>query len=131
MVEDSLKDLEALGPRNGLISAIERYIRHVDNTIDFTSLVYKELRSYRPVNRKAVLESELAIVKCFEEILDRGCKEGIFSVSDTRLAARGIVSMAEMWAVKNWQYKEQCTLEHYIKFNTEQVLKQVGKGTAV
>lgn len=124
-VEDTAHDLENYPPLEALTRAIDRYIRHIDNTMEFTNLVYKELRSFKSANRRAVLESELAIMSTFEGILRKGCDEELFSVSDTRIAASGIVSMAEMWAIKQWQFKGHCTLEHYIRFNTEQILKQV------
>jgi AcrR family transcriptional regulator len=124
-VEDTRRDMENSSPRDALARAIDRYIRHIDNTMEFTNLVYKELRSFKSANRRAVLESELAIMTAFENILKKGCREGVFDVSDARLAASGIVSMAEMWAIKHWQFKGQCTLDQYINVNTEGILKQV------
>lgn len=125
-VEQTRGDLEKYGPREVLERAIDRYIRHINNTSEFTNLVYKELRSFKSASRKAVLESEMAIMNAFEDILDKGCREGCFKVSDIRMAASGIVTMAEMWAVKHWQFKGSYTLDEYIRTNTELVFKQVG-----
>jgi len=124
-VEDSRLDLEEGLPQEALARAIERYIRHIDNTREFTNLVYKELRSFKSANRRAVLESELAITAAFENILKKGCREGVFDVGDVGLAASSIVSLAEMWAIKQWQFKGQYTLDQYIKVTTESLLKQV------
>jgi TetR/AcrR family transcriptional regulator, cholesterol catabolism regulator len=124
-VAETGSDLETCSPREALKKAIIRYIKHIDNTREFTNLVYKELRSFKSANRRAVLESELAIMTAFENILKKGCREGVFDVGDVRLAASSIVSLAEMWAVKQWQFKGQYTLDQYIKVNTEGILKQV------
>lgn len=125
-VDRTRQDLASSSPRDALARAIERYVRHIDNTFEFTNLVYKELRSFKSASRKAVLESEMAITDAFEEILKKGCSEGDFKLSDTRLAASGIVTTAEMWAIKQWQFKGSYTLDQYIRTNTEFILKQVG-----
>lgn len=124
-VENTKGDLEKLGAVEALPRAIERYIRHVDNTAEFTDMLYKELRSFKHCNRKAVMESEMAIIGAFEDILKMGCGKGVFEVPDTRLAAGNIVSLAEMWSVKRWQFRGHYTVDEYIKINTELILKQV------
>lgn len=125
-VAQTREDLENYSPQEALVRAIDRYIRHINNTNEFTNLVYKELRSFSSASRKEVLESEIAIMSAFEDILKKGCREGCFQISDTRMAAGGIVTMAEMWAIKQWQFKGRYTLDEYISTNTEMVLKQVG-----
>ncbi len=124
-VSQTGSDLDACSPQDALTRAVARYIRHIDNTREFTNLVYKELRAFKSANRRAVLESELAIMAAFENILKKGNREGVFDVGDTMLAASSIVSLAEMWAIKQWQFKGQYTLDQYIGVITGGVLKQV------
>ena len=129
-IEDAAADLKRYSPQEVLVRSVDRYIRHIDNTLEFTNLVYKELRSFKSASRREVLESEVAIMDAFENILERGCKEGVFSVSNVKLTAGSIVSLAEMWAVKHWQFKGKYTLDEYIKVHTEQILKQVSARNA-
>jgi AcrR family transcriptional regulator len=124
-LEEAAGDLRKYRPQEALERTIARYIRHIDNTLEFTNLVYKELRAYKSASRRAVLESELAIVSAFENILKKGCGEGVFTVSNITLTAGSIVSLAEMWAVKHWQFKGKYSLDEYIKVHTELILKQV------
>jgi len=130
-VAETNADLESCTPQEALVRAVTRYLKHVDNTREFTNLVYKELRSFKSANRRAVLESEIAIMSAFENILNKGCREGVFDVGDIKLAASSIVTLSEMWAVKQWQFKGQYTLDQYIKANTAGILKQVSTGLTV
>jgi AcrR family transcriptional regulator len=129
-VEHTTEDMEKYGALEAFIRAIGRYIRHVDSTAEFTDMLYKELRSFKPCNRKAVMESEMAIIGAFENILRRGCEDGVFEVADIRLAAGNIVSLAEMWSVKRWQFRGRYSVDEYIRLNTEMILKQVGINSA-
>jgi TetR/AcrR family transcriptional regulator, cholesterol catabolism regulator len=124
-VVQTCDDLEAYSPQDALTRAVFRYIRHIDNTREFTNMVYKELRSFNSSSRRAVLESELAIIAAFENILKKGNREGVFDVRDTKLVAGSIVSLAEMWAVKQWQFKGQYSLDQYMKVINEGIIKQV------
>jgi AcrR family transcriptional regulator len=124
-VEKVSNNLDKLNPVDALTRAIDHYFRHIDNTKEFTTFLYRELKSFRPIIRLLVLESEASIVGAFEKVFIKGCEEGEFVVNDVRLIANNIVTLGEMWAVKQWIFKKQYTIDEYIKLQTEQILRQL------
>lgn len=121
-VADECDRLDAL---NALKYAIDRNIRHQDATRSYTIFIFRELGSMIPSVRLALLEQAAQGVDFFAAILKRGRREGLFAVDDPDLVAETILTVAEMWALKHFQYKKKYTLDDYIKFNTQMILKQV------
>jgi TetR/AcrR family transcriptional regulator, cholesterol catabolism regulator len=119
------RELDSMTPIDALAAAISGYFRMVDATRDYTNFVYKELRALNHSSRQSVLEGQVGVMTAFENILSAGCRQGIFHVTDCRLQANSIVTLGEIWAVKQWLFKGRYTIDEYIRINTEQILRQV------
>jgi len=117
--------LDSMGPVDALTATISGYFHMVDDTKDYTNFVYKELRSLGHSSRQSVLEGQLAVMAAFENILRTGCLDGTFTVTDEKLTANCIVTLGEIWAVKQWLFKGRYTIDEYIKINTAQIMRQV------
>lgn len=123
--EDTSRLLDNMDPAEALAAAISGYYRLVDATRDYTNFVYKELRSLSHSSRQSVLEGQVAVISAFENILNAGSRQGIFHIPDARLIANSIVTLGEIWAVKQWLFKGRYTIDEYVDINTSQILQQV------
>jgi TetR/AcrR family transcriptional regulator, cholesterol catabolism regulator len=123
--EKANHQLASMNPADALIAAISGYFHMVDATRDYTNFVYKELRALNHSSRQSVLEGQVGVITAFENILNAGSRQGVFHVNDCRLLANSIVTLGEIWAVKQWLFKGRYTIDDYIRINTEQILRQV------
>ncbi|MCX5996358.1 MAG: TetR/AcrR family transcriptional regulator [Chloroflexi bacterium] len=113
---------ETLEPREALKAAIDRYMRYHHANWEGTVFLYKEMGSFSPSLRLPVIEVNSHMHDVFIRILKKGCKTGVFAVTDIDLVASTIVSMGDMWALKRWQFKKNYTLDRYIDSFTEMIL---------
>ena len=116
---------DTMAPVEALAWAMDRYYRYQHEERVGTAFTFREMSSFDPALYETLVETEAATNDVFESILKRGCKEGIFTMTSTILAANTITTMAEMWAVKRFVYKKRYTLDEYIKLNTEMILRQI------
>lgn len=128
LMTEVTEECERLDPRSALIYAVNSYIRHQDATRTYTIFFFKEVSSVMPSVRLALFEQAAASSDMFIKILQRGEKEHVFAVKDADLIAETILTVGEIWALKHFQYKKKYTLEEYIRFNTDLILKQVSAG---
>jgi hypothetical protein len=104
---------------------MDRYYRYQHEERVGTAFIFREMSSFNLALYQTLVETEAATNEVFERILKRGCNQGVFTISSTILVANTITTMAEMWAVKRFVYKNRYTLEEYIRLNTEIILRQI------
>ncbi len=112
--------------RDALQEVIRQYFRVCDRMSDFILLIYKETQSLPAQWRKRVLENELQITGLFVEVLarvaDAGELPGI-KEKHLELAAHNIVVLGHMWTFRRWYMARHYSLEDYIEYQTEFILK--------
>lgn len=113
--------------RNILISAIRGYFRVIDRIQDSLLLIYQETKSLDKEAIKYVLKREEHITGIFEEILERGVKEGVFKIEKNyiKLIANNIVVLGHMWAFRRWLLRKSYTFEEYTEKQIGFILKEI------
>lgn len=121
--------LKSLGPEKALVRTIEQYFRLIDNSRAGVTFLYRGIAAFKEGIREGVITREADETSAFQRILEKGCREKVFAVDDTRLVADNIVSLGQMWAVKHGNFEKRYTIEDHIRLQTEGVLKQVLRKT--
>lgn len=114
-------------PQNVLIAAIKGYFRAIDQIQDSLLLIYQETKSLDKEAMKYVLKREEGITRIFEEILERGVKEGAFRIEKNfvKLMANNVVVLGHMWAFRRWLLKKYYTFEEYTEKQIGFILKEI------
>jgi AcrR family transcriptional regulator len=117
----------SLSPVEALRFALGEFIKSIDAFKDFVRFSYRTIPSLAPPARQNVIDIEKLVTAEFEKLLIRGCDEGVFEIDNVQMIVQTIISIAEMWALRRWAFKKVCTLNEYITFHTDYMLKLVYK----
>jgi AcrR family transcriptional regulator len=78
---------------------------------------YMEAKNLYPEERRAAVQSELNTEKMFTDILDAGCRQGIFECEDCRMTAGLIKAMLQDWYLKRNKYaRRKVSVSKYSRF---------------
>jgi TetR/AcrR family transcriptional regulator, cholesterol catabolism regulator len=80
-------------PRAQLAGLIRRFIMLVSTRQREGAVGDIELRSLEPGNRAILIEKRDRYQHCFEQVIERGVAEGIFTVTDAKLSTYAILGM--------------------------------------
>ena len=116
---------ESLRPAEALIKTVDQFIRATDAASDFTLFFYQETKNLQPEARKIIMDREKGLVAEFEKLLRRGCYSGEFKIDNIPLAANNIVITGHMWALRRWLMRKTCSLDDYIRIQTDNILKSI------
>ncbi len=95
--EDPIEQLRAL---------IGAAMDHTDEYQDAILLLYQESRVMKSSGYlDKVFEKERSYLSIFSEILERGVRQGIFSVSNAKVLENMMPIMCSTWALKRWNLK--------------------------
>ena len=124
-IEGADTALKSLGPKKALVKAVELFYRHIDNNRAGVTFLYRGIAAFKEGIRDAVIGREADETSAFQRILDKGCREKVFAIDDTRLVADNIVTQGQMWAVKHGTFEKRYSFDQYVRLQTEIILKQV------
>ncbi|WP_184318127.1 TetR/AcrR family transcriptional regulator [Geobacillus subterraneus] len=115
------------GTIEGLRRAIAHYFRVVDELDDEVLVMYQELKALSKESLPYVLNKELEMTAIFEHILRACVESGALQLSEgeIRLFAHNIIVLGQMWAFRRWALRKMYTLEEYIEWQTEFLLKGI------
>jgi len=107
--------------------AIKNFFRVMDQLNDRVLLIYQETKSLPSETIRYVLGREEEITKIFEEILQRGIRDGSISLDErhVKLMAHNIMVLGEMWVFRRWTLKKDYTLEEFTEKQTELLLRDI------
>lgn len=121
--------MENLDAEKALIRTIDQYFRLMDKNRAGVTFLYRGIAAFKEGIRESVIAREADETSAFQRILERGCRDKLFTISDTRLVADNIVSLGQMWAVKHGNFEKRYSIDDYIRLQTEIILKQIaGRG---
>lgn len=108
-----------------LVNAIRAFFRVMDSEQDNVLLIYQELKSLPKELLAYVLTKEEQITNHFEQILERGIKDGSLSIDtgSVKLMAHNIVVLGEMWTFRRWVLRRHYTLEEYTEHQIGLILQ--------
>ena len=133
LIEDLLKTWEALLKKAGssghpsevLASALSGWVRLTDSFRDMFLLTYREFPAFPRTVSDRLNRVDIGTVEMFQGIIDTGGKSGVFECQHSRLLARSIKELGDIWVLKRWDFKKYCTLEQYIRAHIEMTIKSL------
>lgn len=130
-VEGFLSRFGNVSPTRALREFIRVYYQAVDELSDITLFLYQETKYLSGSGRRRIVKSAACDVAVCERLLRRGIEAGEFRVDNPTLEAHRIIVLGHMWALRRWFLRKTCTLQEYIREQTESVLKTILVDTSV
>ena len=114
--------------REALVDAMANYFQVCDRLSDDILLIYQESSSLQPDSLKYVLANDERITTIFEDILQRGAKDGTLKPGSDRvinLMSHNIVVMGHMWTFRRWFLSRHFSLDEFTRLQTSLVLSEI------
>ncbi|MGH7886139.1 MAG: TetR/AcrR family transcriptional regulator [Thermodesulfobacteriota bacterium] len=124
-LKDSLaSDESAL---ESLKKAIRGYFIIIDEFQNYMLLLYQETKSLNKKARQYVFTAEKELTSIFEEILKHCVNEKSVKISNKqiKIVANNIMVLGQMWAFRRWVLYSECSINIYIKTQTELILRGI------
>jgi AcrR family transcriptional regulator len=78
---------------------------------------YMEAKNLYPGERKAAIQSELSSERMFTDILEQGCRQGVFQCEDCQMTASLTKAMLQDWYLKRPKYaRRKVSVSRYGRF---------------
>ncbi|KGA96043.1 TetR family transcriptional regulator [Alkalihalobacillus alcalophilus ATCC 27647 = CGMCC 1.3604] len=108
--------------------AIHSYFQIVDDMSDEVLVMYQEVKALPKESLQYVLQKEKEMASILEEIIRECVEANELNVKgdEVNLLAHNILVQGQMWTFRRWALRKQYTLEQYIDWQTDLLLK--GKG---
>jgi AcrR family transcriptional regulator len=119
--KDTAEAVRTMHPKEAVKKGMEDFYRLVDEHKDFTITTYMEVRVMTKIARTGLLNWDKYVIELFEQMLKRGCESGVFKQHNTKLLAQNIVTSGEMWAIRQWYFRDVFTFDEYIREMTKVV----------
>jgi AcrR family transcriptional regulator len=111
-----------------LKEAVRGYLRVCDQMSDHILLIYQETKSLPLESMRYVLNHDEYITEMFAEILRQGVRdESLRPLSEAKmmLSAHNIVVLGHMWTFRRWSLQKLFSLDRYIEYQLEFLLKEL------
>ena len=99
-----------------------------DVSRDYNLFFNREIRNFSSEDRQILLESQVAVLRFFERLLEEGIGTGEFHAKSPLLMAHNILMVGHDWGLRRWFLTQHFTLEEYTEMQTELILRQLGTG---
>lgn len=90
-------------------------------------LMYREYRHLPPAAQQRYIAREDAIAEVFDQLLRAGVAAGVFGAVDTTVAARNIVLLGHLPALKGWSLQQDESLDALTAAQLDFMLAAVGR----
>lgn len=117
-----------LGIAKAIREAIRIYLESVEEFADMHVFVNHIMVKLARNERQMMLDAAQRVSEFFEELLQKGIREGEFGDADTKMLAQNIVVLGNSWANRRWFWKKYFTLEQYARGQTEILLRAIAPG---
>jgi AcrR family transcriptional regulator len=107
------RQLLKTSPASSLTEAIKESLKLADVLQDMILFWYHESKNHDSIRLRKLMKQDLHTVDLFKTIIEAGCQQGDFKVSDPMLAAFNIMMLCDMWSLKRWYIRKHYTLETY------------------
>ena len=121
----TFKRVESMSSIEAIKLAISEFYKSIDDIQDLILFSFREMVNIKPEARQGILDIDRKIANEFEKLLMGGCKKGSFKIDDIGMVAQTIIFTGQMWALRRWALKKICTLDKYIEYNTNIILKLI------
>ncbi|MGA2157733.1 MAG: TetR/AcrR family transcriptional regulator [Dehalococcoidia bacterium] len=114
---------------NTLRKAVSEYLFWINRRNKLIMFWYDTVRYLRQDQLKAITHAEFRAIGYFEEILEKGKKEGCFGFRDLRVSAYSIELLCHEWILKGLFMRDKYTLEEYSELCQDMAVA-LARGTA-
>jgi len=104
---------------------IDYYYHGVDQSQDICLFTYQETKNLDTGGQQIIREAAEKDIAVCEAILKKGIESREFHLEHPTLLAHNIVASGHMWAVRRWFLKNRCTLDEYIREQTDYVFSRI------
>ena len=101
-------------PVRQLASALEAFIRVIDDHRTAVLLTYRESHNLDAEGLQAIKEAEIRTAQPLVRALEAARDQGLILDVNVSVFGYDLLMMAHTWALKFWYFKERTTLEDYI-----------------
>lgn len=105
---------QVVDPARQLASALDAFIRVVDDHRTAVLLTYRESHNLDAEGLQAIKDAEIRTAQPLVQALHAAKEQGIIRDVDVSVFGYDLLMMAHTWALKHWYFKDRTTLEHYI-----------------
>jgi len=119
------KGFGKLPPEELLKKAVREYAELIHLRRKMVAFWYHAAVQVSREQAASMRENEVRVVRIFQEIIELGCKEGQFRVSDPFILACNIHMMCSTWALKRWHIKDSRSIDQYADVCVELVISMV------
>lgn len=115
------------GTVEGFRMAIDSYFHLIDDMSDEFVVMYQESKSLPKDALEYVLKKELEMVALFKNLLQACVRSGELRIDEEAvdMAAHHVVVQGQMWAFRRWALRNTYTIDQFISFQTDQLLKGI------
>lgn len=115
------------GTIEGFRMAIDSYFHLIDDMSDEFVVMYQESKSLPKDALEYVLKKELEMVALFKNLLQACVRSGELRIGEEAvdMAAHHVVVQGQMWAFRRWALRSTYTIDQFISFQTDQLLKGI------
>jgi TetR/AcrR family transcriptional regulator, cholesterol catabolism regulator len=104
---------------------IRQHYTFVDEQQNTTLFTYQETKNLDRKSQKIIIDAAAKDVEACALILRKGVESGEFKMDNALLMAHNVIVLGHMWAVRRWYLSRICTLDDYIKEQTQLILKRI------
>lgn len=119
------KELQHTPPEKILRKAVREFVHGVDRRKDMITFWFHTSKILAREELELIFEVERRTNNVFKEIIEAGCKQGVFKSSDPAVDAIGIHTLCQMWALKNWFFAGTYTPTDYARLCSEMAVAMV------
>jgi AcrR family transcriptional regulator len=124
-IDEIVKNLKTASSTRVLKEFILQYYTSVDQEQNTALFTYQETKNLDHKSQKIIMDAAARDVEACALILRKGVESGEFKMDNPLLVAHNVVVLGHMWAVRRWHLSHICTLEEYIKEETQLVLSRI------
>ena len=115
-------NITSLSPQDALREVIRYYLYLSEAHKQWFYFLYMETKNFPPAQKKKAIDLELFVEDIFADILERGQREGIFQIKNSRLLASMINALLMDWFLKRHKYsKRKVSVDEY----AEEVIENI------
>lgn len=119
------EEVEALPLADALREAVRIYIESTDEFADMHIFVNHVMVSLGRSERKMMLDAARRVEGFFEELLEKGVREGEFHINDVKMLAQNIVVIGNSWVTRRWFWKKYLDIVEYIRGQADMILRMI------
>jgi TetR/AcrR family transcriptional regulator, cholesterol catabolism regulator len=117
--------LNAADATQVLKAFIEAYYTMADQAHNITLFTYQETRNLDRKWQELIREAASKDVDVCAMIMQKGVESGEFKIDNVPLMAHNVIVLGHLWAVRWWHLSKICTLDEYIKEETDLILGRI------